>query len=150
MTTIEEVVAAVEAAFADTPRPSDAELLHPDCADDMDLEVLYGVPHWRDLDWPDVVAGYSAMAFLSPEGFRHFVAAYLSWVARNPDSGEAVVDSTVWAFHAEMYEPGLRDFVRSHWAPLDEPQRAAVGLFLSFMADHHPDAAAALASWLSR
>jgi hypothetical protein len=46
-----------------------------------------------------------------------------------------------------MYEPGLRDFVRSHWALLDEPQRAAVGLFLSFMADHHPDAAAALAAW---
>ena len=37
----------------------------------------------------------TALAFLSPAGFRHFAAAYLSWVARNPDSGEAVVDSRV-------------------------------------------------------
>jgi hypothetical protein len=144
---VEEVIAQVEQAFADVARPIDADLLHPDCHDDMDLVALYGVPHWRDLDGDHVIGGYSALAFLSPVGFRHFIPAYLIWVLRHPTSAEAVVDSTVWAFHAEMYDEGLRPFVRSKWSLLDASQRAAVGAFLTAMTEHQPDAGAASAAW---
>lgn len=147
MADVDAVISQVAAAFADVPRPSNAELLHPECADDMDLEVLHDVADWRELRWEQVVAGYSALAFLSPAGFRHFIPAYLIGVLRHPDSSEAVVDSTVWAFHPEMYDDALRPFVRSKWALLDADQRAAVATFLDAMTDHHPDAAAAHAEF---
>ena len=144
---LEAAAARVEAAFADVPRPGNPELLHPDCADDMDIEHLYAVSSWRELGDREVIGGYAALAFLSPAGFRYFVPAYLLWVLRNPDSAEAVVDSTVWAFHAEMYDASLRPFVRSKWELLDGPQRDAVAAFLEAMTPHQPDAATTLAAW---
>lgn len=144
---LDAAVGQVEAAFADVPRPTNADLLHPNCADDMDIEHLYAVTDWRALTGDEVVGGYAALGFLSAAGFRHFVPAYLLWVLAHPESGEAVVDSTVWAFHAEMYTESLRPFVRSKWALLDPPQRHAVSAFLVAMTPHHTDAAAALAAW---
>jgi hypothetical protein len=146
-TDLDGAAARVEAAFAEAPRPTNTNLLHPDCADDMDIEHLYGVADWRRLGDREIVGGYAALAFLSPAGFRHFVPAYLRWVLRNPDSAEAVVDSTVWAFHADMYDESLRPFVRSKWELLDSPQRGAVAAFLEAMAPHQPDAGAVLAAW---
>jgi uncharacterized protein DUF6714 len=144
---LDAAVARVEAAFAGVSRPTNADLLHPDCADDMDIEHLYAVTDWRALAGEEVIGGYAALAFLSAAGFRHFVPAYLLWVLADPESGEAVVDSTVWAFHAEMYPESLRPFVRSKWALLDPAQRDAVAVFLEAMTPHHADAGAALAAW---
>ncbi|MGZ8735661.1 MAG: hypothetical protein ACXWXO_10650 [Nocardioides sp.] len=51
MTDVDAVVAQVVAAFADVPQPSNAELLHAECADDLDLEVVHDVADWRQLGW---------------------------------------------------------------------------------------------------
>lgn len=141
----------IAAAFDGVERPPDDALLHPQCRDDGDLQVLYGVRDWRELTGEQVVAEYAALAFLSPAGFRHFLPAYLLWVLRHPDSGEAVVDSTVWAFHVEMYDEGLRPFVASKPSLLDDGQWAVVLDWLAAMAAAgHPDAAAAAAYWRSQ
>lgn len=145
---MDDVVARIEAAFADAPRPANADLLHPLCMDDMDVADLYDVDHWTDMSDDDVVHAYAALSGLSPDGFRHFVPAYLRYAVRHPDAPEVVVDSAVWAFHLDMYGDDLRDFVRSKWASLDARQRAAIGAFLDAMdAAGHEDAAAARAAW---
>lgn len=144
---MDEVIEQIRAAFTGVPRPSNAALLHPACRDDMDLQGLYAFEDWHDVPDDVIVSEYAALAFLSPEGFRHFIAAYLIWVLRHPEAGEAVVDSAVWAFLPGLHGPTLADFVRSKWTVLDEPQRKAITAFLRAMADHHVDAGAALASW---
>lgn len=144
---MDEVRELVERAFGDDVRPTDAALLHPACRDDMDLQVLYGFAHWHDVTDEAVVSEYAALAFLSAEGFRHFIPAYLDWVARHPDAPDAVVDATVWAFLPELHGAELAAFVRSKWQALDAEQRLAVTAFLQAMTDHHEDAAAALAAW---
>jgi hypothetical protein len=58
-----------------------------------------------------------------------------------------VVDSTVWAFHVELYREELRPFVRSKWSLLDTGQRDAVRAFLEAMVGYHQDAGRALAYW---
>jgi hypothetical protein len=144
---VDEIITRIETAFDDAPRPSNDALLHPECHDDMDLEGLRTVDHWRRLPDELVVSEYAALAFLSPAGFRHFIPAYMIWVLRHPMSNEAVVDSTVWAFHAELYNEGLRPFVRSKWSLLDSEQRDAVMAFLEVMVGYHADAERALAHW---
>lgn len=146
---MDEVIARIRAAFADDVRPSNDTLLHPACRDDMDLEALYEFDHWSEVPDDVVVSEYAALAFLSPEGFRHFIPAYLLWVLRHPDAPEAVVDSTVWAFLPELHGERLGEFVRSKWSALDAAQRMAITAFLRAMAEHHEDAPAALTSWLS-
>ena len=145
MTTRDAAAAAVRAAFADVPRP--ATLLHPQCADDTDLEVLATKGHWSELTWEEVQGSYAALGFLSPQGFAHFVPAFLLGVLEHPDSGAAVVDSTVWAFLPSLYSPDLQAYVRSHWTALDREQRAAVALFLAAMEPHQPEAGRAAQEW---
>lgn len=145
---MDDVIEQIRVAFASDRRPNDAALLHPECRDDMDLQGLYGVGHWSEVPDELVVSEYAALAFLSAEGFRHFIPAYLLWVLRHPDAGEAVVDSTVWAFLPDLHGAGLAGFVRSKWAALDVEQRAAITAFLTAMLDHHEDAEEALTAWI--
>ena len=142
-----DVVETIERAFEGVERPTNPELLHHDCADDMDLEPLFTIATWRDMTDVEVEGCYAALAFLSPAGFRYFIPAYLTYCVRNPESPAAVIDSTVWAFLPQMYDMSLRDFVASKYSSLDETQRAAVGTFLEFMVPHQPDAARALEHW---
>jgi hypothetical protein len=133
---LEQTLATIEEAFADAPRPPDAELLHERCYDDNDIAALYGVPHWRELDDATVEREYAALSFLSPPGFRHFIPAYLSFALRHLDTGAAAVDSTIWSLSPDRYDdPELRAFARSKLEPLDERQRAAAVAFLEAVRD---------------
>jgi hypothetical protein len=145
--TIDDVLEEVVRAFLEVPRPADDELLHPDAHDDSDIRALLGIPHWRELPDASVEGEYSALAFLSPAGFRHFLPAYLSWVLRHPDSGAAVVGSTIFALTPAADEP-LRTFMLSKFSLLDGAQRAAVASFLRAMVPYE-DVGGALYYWLS-
>jgi hypothetical protein len=145
---VDDVIGQIRVAFAADKRPDNAALLHPECRDDMDLQGLYSVSHWSEVPDDLVVSEYAALAFLSAEGFRHFIPAYLIWVLRHPDAGEAVVDSTIWAFMPDLHGGDLAGFVRSKWAALNVEQRAAITSFLEAMLEHHTDAEAALGAWV--
>ena len=145
---IPEVLAQIAAAFADVPRPADDELLHPDVHDDSDIQALLGVPRWQDLPEASVEGEYSALSFLGPAAYRHFLPAYLSWVLRHPESGAAVVSSTIFGL-APVGEEPLRSFMISKFSMLDRAQREAVLAFLKAMAPHE-DVAAALFYWRGR
>jgi hypothetical protein len=144
---MDDIITQIEEAFAAAPRPPNAELLHPQCHDDMDLVGLHPVDHWTRLSDALVVSEYAALAFMSPAAFRHFVPAYMIWVLRHPTSPTAVVDATVWAFYPELYSDDLRPFVRSKWSLLDASQRRAVRAFLEALSDEHDDAGPALTHW---
>ena len=149
MERLEQTLAAIEAAFAGTPRPADAELLHERCFDDNDIVALYGVAHWRELDDATVEREYAALSFLSPAGFRHFIPAYLRFALRHLDSGAAAVDSTIWSLAPPRYDdPGLQAFTASKLEALEEGERAAAVAFLDAvreLGDDHVAAEAELA-----
>jgi hypothetical protein len=133
---VERALAQIEAAFGDAPRPSNEDLLHEHCMDDNDIVHLYPLAHWREMPDELVESEYAALSFLSPDGFRHFIPAYMGFTLRHLDSGAAAVDSTIWSLAPVFYaDPGLRDFVVSKLASLTESQRAAVLAFLETIRD---------------
>jgi hypothetical protein len=149
----DETLDRIEQAFAGTPRPPDAALLHERCFDDNDIVALYGVPHWRELPDETVEQEYAALSFLSPAGYRHFIPAYMRFALRNLGTGAAAVDSTIWSFDPDRHDdPALRDFARSKLEPLEAGERAAVGAFLQAVRTlgdpaETADAERALAGW---
>lgn len=143
-----EVLATIAGAFAGVPRPPNEALLHPQCLDDNDIAALYDVADWRELTDEMVEREYAALSFLSPDGFRHFIPAYMGFTLRHLGSGAAAVDSTVWALSPEVNPTEeLRAFARSKLAGFDEAQRAATIAFLE--ASGHDEAPRALAWWRS-
>jgi hypothetical protein len=137
---IESIIATMEAAFADVPRPDNDALLWDQCFDDNDIAALYDVAHWRDVPDAMVENEYAALSFLSPAGFRHFIAAYMRWVLRHPSGGAAVVGSTLWALTPEWSLVKFAEF--------DAAQRAAVIAFLEAMTAFDEDAWRGLEYWL--
>ena len=145
----DSALALVGRAFRDVPRPSDEDLRHPQCFDDSDLVPLYAFASWRDMTDADVIGNYAAPSFLSAEGFRFFLPAYLSYALRNPSSAEACVSTTIWHLDPSLYDEKIAAFTRSKFALLDDPQRAAVIAFLESMldSDYADDAEHALKEW---
>ena len=87
-------LAQIEEAFADAPRPSNEDLLHERCMDDNDIVRLYPIAHWREMPDELVESEYAALSFLSPDGFRHFIPAYMGFALRHLGSGAAAVGSS--------------------------------------------------------
>jgi hypothetical protein len=128
---VRRTLAQIEEAFADAPRPSNDDLLHERCKDDSDIARLYPVAHWHELPDELVESEYAALSFLSPDGFRHFIPAYMGFTLRHLPSGAAAVDSTIWSLAPVFYEDTvIQDFVVSKLASLTDSQRAAVVAFL--------------------
>ena len=149
-------LAQIDAAFGDAPRPPDDELLHEHCMDDNDIVRLYPIPHWREMPDELVESEYAALSFLSPDGFRHFIPAYMSFALRRVDSGAAAVDSTIWSLAPVFHEDeSLKDYAVSKFTTLTEDQRAAVMAFLEAVCDVGDEyvagsAGAALTWWRER
>lgn len=146
-------LAQIDAAFGDAPRPPNDALLHERCMDDSDIVRLYPVEHWRELPDELVESEYAALSFLSPDGFRHFIPAYMGFALRHLESGAAAVDSTIWSLAPVFYEDaGLGEFVVSKLSTLTDEQRAAVIAFLEAVRELGDDyvteqAGKALAWW---
>ena len=149
-------LAQIEEAFAEAPRPSNENLLHEQCMDDNDIVRLYQVANWREMPDELVETEYAALSFLSPEGFRHFIPAYMSFTLRRLGSGAAAVDSTIWSLAPVFYEgAGLHDFAVSKLSALTEEEGAAVVAFLEAvtrLGDEYvaEQAGTALAWWRAR
>jgi hypothetical protein len=131
MTTTAEAITIVAAAFADTPRPTNVELLHEECHDDLDIRGLYPTARWQDVDDTIIEYEYAALFFLSPGGFRFFLPAYMTWVLEHPYSEAAVVDSTIRALTPQAGE--LEAFSLSKFTELNAKERAAIVAFLDAM-----------------
>jgi Family of unknown function (DUF6714) len=132
LTIVEDILAQIDAAFSDMPRPSNDDLLHPSCFADNDIAELYGVRDWHDLADTTVENEYAALAFLSPEGFRFFIPAYMTFSMRHPASGAAAVQSTLMSL-SPNYDCA---FTPSKFIHFDEAQRSAVISFLEAMSEY--------------
>jgi hypothetical protein len=129
-------LARIERVFTDVPRPRNDELLHPACADDGDIRELSRYARWQDVPDAVVEREYAALSFLSAEGFRHFLPAYLRFVLRNDDLGQAAIGSTLAALDPGRFGSELEAFQRSKYVAFTEDERRAIGGFLDVVADH--------------
>jgi hypothetical protein len=153
---VHRALGQIELAFRDAPRPDDDDLLHERCMDDNDIVRLYPVAHWREMPDDLVESEYAALSFRSPDGFRHFIPAYMGFTLRHLDSGAAAVDSTIWSLAPVFYEDqGIQEFVVSKLSSLTDVQRAAAIAFLEAVREDGDDylaeqAETALGYWRAR
>jgi hypothetical protein len=144
----ETALERIERAFADVPRPRNDELLHPQCFDDGDIQALYGIERWQDVPDDVIEREYAALSFLSAAAFRYFLPAYLRWVLRHDDEGQAVIGSTLAALDPGRFGSELEAFQRSKYVTLTPAEREAIAGFVDVMRDH-AEIGDAAAEWRS-
>ncbi len=127
---MEPLIREIREAFAECTPPSDAQLLHPDCMDDVDVLEFYGGVRWQDMTDEMVVYGYAAPTAFSPLAFRYYLPAYLIWTLNNLDSAEHASESILLALDPGTSKEMLHDFRKSKFSLFTPAQIAVVKNFL--------------------
>ena len=142
-TRAEEVIAAIQAAFAEVERLPDEQLFVP-AADDLWVDrLLGGSGPWSAV--PDSAIEYenAALTAVTTSGLQFFLPAYMCWTLRNPQSSSATVDNTIYRLADEGTRLTARGFSTA--------QRQAVQSFLAWAAEtssvDSPAAQLALQYW---
>ncbi|MGI9352860.1 MAG: DUF6714 family protein [Rhizobiaceae bacterium] len=123
-------------AFGDLNPPSDEQLLHPDCCDDVDILEFYGGIRWQDLTDKEIVYGYAAPTSFSPKAFRYYLPAYACWTLRNLDSKEYASESFLLALDPGTEHEMLHQFRKSKFDEISAAEAKLIQQFLWYVSDH--------------
>lgn len=135
-TTTEALATQIIAAFDGLDRPTDDELLHPECMDDVDVLEFYGGVTWREMTDQMIVYGYAAPTAFSAKAFQYYLPAYLLWTLRNSDSPEYASESILLALDPGTSKEMLHEFRKSKFNQLTTAQKEVVLRFLYHFSDH--------------
>ncbi len=130
------LVQVIADAFAGLNPPSDDQLLHPDCMDDVDIAPFYGGSRWQDVPSEMVVYNYAAPFSFSPEAFQYYLPTYLIWTLNHPDSAEIAGESILRALNPGDAQDQLYTFRKSKFTLLTRAQIGVVKKFLCQMSGH--------------
>ena len=125
---ISSSVDLIRTAFADTPRPDNHEIGHDLARDDVDVIGLFPYSHWTEVDDHTLEREWAAIYSMSPQGFRHFIPAYMAFSLSNAGRGTAAEESTITAL-----TPGqgwIHEYRRSQHSALSDEEAEAVVAFL--------------------
>lgn len=133
---IENLTEDIRLAFDDRLPPTDEELLHPDCHDDVDILQFYGGVYWQDMDDAMIVYNYAAPTAFSPKAYRYYLPAYLNWMLQNPDSIEYVSEAFLISLDPGTSSEMLHQFRKSKFQLLTSEQKQMIKRFLNHFAAH--------------
>jgi len=121
-------IEAIQLAFADVPRGAvslhEAQLMD-DYASPKERAAarrLDTQSNWNRVSDSAIEQCTSALCHLDPEGWRHYVPAYMIWSLRNFRETESLVsDSMIYTFNLPEDDERLRDHHLARYQLLDEP-----------------------------
>jgi hypothetical protein len=148
--TVEDVVNAIERAFAGVPRGAGITLHEADAIDKKlsdaeraQLRNLDTETRWQDVP-AELIARFSCqLALVDGEGYRYYIPAFMRWVVTHYCASRSfTIDSTIYGL-GHVANPGDYAVVRA-LPLLSAAQRCAIAQFLLHMstaAALHADAA---------
>lgn len=124
----------IEQAFLDTPRPDDDHIgYNPDDWESAELNAAFKGKHWKELR-PEELK-YNSSTFLSLEGFRYYLPAYL--FAALDDYGD-LLPHTVYNLTAHDPSSGdkeLQDWKLERFKQFSLVEKRAIRAFLEYVRD---------------
>lgn len=131
----EALLRQIETAFADTPHPGDDHIGYDsDDWESAELTRAFKGRHWRDLSPAELQ--YHSSSFLSSEGFRYYLPAYL--LAALEDHGNLMPHTVYGLTPPEASSPEeqrLRAWQLERFEGLSPAQKRAVRAFLEYARD---------------
>ncbi|MCC6806719.1 MAG: hypothetical protein IT381_04800 [Deltaproteobacteria bacterium] len=120
-------------AFAAVPRPSNDRIALHDCTECAQVRRDYASQAPASFDREIVKVHFDSLPLLSPEAFRYFVVAHMTYALEWPDS--TVAEFVLYALAPKEFD----DFYRERFALFSSEQRHAVIAFLEFMRSQQID-----------
>lgn len=135
MPTLEKYISILKTnifkVFDDTTFPGSEKILHIECYDDdSDVLEFYSLEEWQSI--PDNVIAYNngSLSFFSPEAYQFYLPRFLIFALDNYDSGEIVIDSTIYSLWPTMGDDvdveDVKGFLASHGDKIESQGREAM------------------------
>jgi hypothetical protein len=127
----------IELAFVNASYPGDDQLVYdasyPDVAETRDA---FKGRDWRDLDVSFLRRNAEALSFLTPEGLRYYLPAFMIASMLEPKRADAIPLFVCLSLTPpQTGESDLADFKR-RMAIFDSAERSAIRAFLSYAREH--------------
>ena len=140
---VEDIVRAIEAAFAGVPRGRitlhEAEAIdgYETAEERQEARELDPEQDWRAVPGVSIEECPDALSFLDPEGWRFYLPAYMRWALQHlKDSHSTAIDQTIYALDCGDSPPSSVERSMERFRTLTRAQTQAVHRFLSFAADN--------------
>jgi hypothetical protein len=134
---IDDIIAAIEAAFDGVPRGRGVTLHEAEVIDayGSDAQRRKARKHdserrWQDVPDEQIEEHYSILCFLDAEGFRYYIPAYMIWSLRNYRTSQSA--SSDWTIYAFSHNAAKQD---ARVSLLNLHQRGAICRFLRYFAE---------------
>jgi len=124
----DDLIAAIERAWANTPRPPEGGTTSApkEYDDSAEMEQVLGGRNWRELPHETIFAWRLDLSLLSPEGLRFYLPAWLL---------AALEDTEIRAFLFSYFEVAIRDGTLAKALPrFSEEERGALRAYFEYMA----------------
>ena len=135
----------IEEAFAHVRYPGDTALLHPSYSGaDGEVQGFQGqawTSDWRSIPPEAIEENYCSLLFLSPQAFRFFLPAYMSYTltAGSRNRVGKVLSFMLYCLNPDVDEQAFLDHFLGQVREFTGQQREAVRSFLESIRDEHDD-----------
>ena len=86
------LIACIEDAWRDVPRPPDSGIFTPDSYDDEDIVNYFSGTTWRGHHAADLRAYSSAFTFFTPAAWHYWLPAFVIAAIEEPEEADACVE----------------------------------------------------------
>ena len=147
---------AVARAFLNVPSPATREEMFfkvfVDGEDAAAAAEAFQFRPWRELSIKELFVEGAAFGFMSPQGFRAYLPAYLTACFATDDAldnyaGDLMTYTVLGLIVSDSTDPARAERVAARNAILDKPQRAAVIAVLQYLESRVSLAREALDEW---
>jgi hypothetical protein len=140
----EQIVAQVRAAFADVALPATDELMNHHCCECLETSAAFAGKPWQDLALEDLLAGRET-ALLTPEAWRYYLPAMITWCIRAPETVDVIQDNLVYQLAPPDPESrSVPEWFDARATGFSAEQRSAITAYLEWSRDREEAAWARL------
>jgi hypothetical protein len=143
----------IDEAFGEMPYPGDEHIVACNCWECADIKSALKGRHWRDLSFESLDHRWEALTFLSPEGFRFYLPAFMIILIMDYDRADMIdivvigrltlpCASDCEPTHQQRFAEYYRSGEAEHWffervSGFNEAQSKVIRQFLEYMRDAH-------------
>jgi hypothetical protein len=131
--------ALIESAFSAAPYPDDLVLdPSPYHLESKEIQAAFAGKRWQDLPLPVLRHHHQSLAFLTPQGFRYFLPAYLLACIDDYEGAGDIPSSVLYHLTPpEDDDPRACAFFRARVDTLSVAEKKAIRAFFEAMRDEH-------------
>ncbi len=133
-----KLIEQITAAFKDQPYTGDDNIVAGNFGEYLEVLRDFKGKRWHELSDDAIAYNRSSLHFLTDEGYRHYLPAYMLFCVKNLQTADMALDATIATLTLSHYRKTEINF-KERMSGFTSEQGQAVKAFLEHVHKHMPD-----------